>query len=71
MKKWQFLLLIIFLSSCIKDLQDTINKVSKTSTINWSPEIAIPLLYTDLGVDDIVEIKDDLIEHRVENDKSP
>ena len=70
MKKWQFLLLIIFLSSCIKDLQDTINKVSKTSTLNWSPEIAIPLLYTDLGVDDIVEIKDDLIEHRVENDKS-
>lgn len=70
MKKTWVLAILIFGTSCFSEIRDTINKTSNTTRISWAPEIAFPLLYSEVGIEDLVQAKGDLVDHRVENDKS-
>ncbi|MBT8326197.1 MAG: hypothetical protein KJP21_00655 [Bacteroidia bacterium] len=71
MKKILALLVVVMLfGSCIKEITDTIDKATKTNGVKWSPHIALPLVYSELKVTDILEETGDLKYIRVENDGS-
>ncbi len=63
-------IIALLLSSCIRDVSDLAQKASKTKSVSWSPEIAIPLVYSSLGMDDVVEVTDQYARSRTENDGS-
>lgn len=70
MNKWIFISIGLLLTSCIKDIHDTIDRISKTSEVEWTPEIALPLINSEMGIEHLVQLKGDLVEHRVESDGS-
>ncbi len=71
MKKILALLFVVMLfGSCIKEITDTIDKASKTNEVQWNPQIALPLVYSNLGITDILEETGDLKYVRVESDGS-
>ncbi|MEJ6751430.1 MAG: hypothetical protein QNL27_08840, partial [Bacteroidia bacterium] len=58
-KSLLFIVLVLFLGSCIKDITDTIEKGQKLSGIQWNPTIAVPLVYSRLGLQDVLnEVQD-------------
>ncbi|MBR9860885.1 hypothetical protein GYB22_09080 [bacterium] len=65
-----FLLLVIFLSACVKDILDTVDKASKIDGVKWNPTLAVPLVYADLGMDDVVKKTGDLKFVKKEDDRS-
>jgi len=48
-------LLIILISSCVKDITETLDKASKVNQVRWNPKIAIPLVYSDLSFRDLLD----------------
>ena len=62
------LLASILLSSCVKEILDTVDKVEKTSAVTWNPTLAVPLVYSTLGMKDILKTTEDLDLVRVESD---
>ena len=48
-------LLIFLISSCVKDITETLDKASKVSQVRWNPKIALPLLYSDLNFRDLLD----------------
>ncbi|MFT4876393.1 MAG: hypothetical protein ACI9AU_001392 [Bacteroidia bacterium] len=69
-KSLLFIVLVLFLGSCIKDITDTIEKGQKLSGIQWNPTIAVPLVYSRLGLQDVLNEVQDLEYVRVEADGS-
>lgn len=65
-----FIVLVLFLVSCIKDITDTIEKGQKLSGIQWNPTIAVPLVHSRLGLQDVLNEVQDLEYVRVEADGS-
>ena len=65
-----YVALVIFMSSCIKDIEETIDNVSNINKIRWNPTIAVPLIYSRLGVKDVMDEVEDFEFIRVENDGS-
>ncbi len=49
------LIIAVFFSSCIKEVTDTIDKTRKINSVTWSPELAIPLVYSHLRILDTAE----------------
>ncbi|MFY0642916.1 MAG: hypothetical protein JXR19_00460 [Bacteroidia bacterium] len=70
MKTWPLFVIALVMSSCLGNLKETIDKASKTQSLNWNPNIAVPLVYSSLNMQDIVEVTDKYAQHRVEDDKS-
>lgn len=70
MKKIFYGLIVLSLSSCFSEIRETIDKTSNTSSITWAPEIAFPLIYSELGIEDLIQAKGDLVDHRIESDRS-
>ena len=48
-------LLIILISSCVKDITETLDKASKVNQVRWNHKIAIPLVYSDLSFRDLLD----------------
>ena len=48
-------LLIFLISSCVKDITDTLDKASKVNQVRWNPKIALPLVYSDLNFRDLLD----------------
>jgi hypothetical protein len=48
-------LLIFLISSCVKDITETLDKASKVSQVRWNPKIALPLVYSDLNFRDLLD----------------
>ena len=69
-KSLLFIVLVLFLGSCIKDIRDTIEKGQKLSGIQWNPTIAVPLVYSRLGLQDVLNEVQDFEYVRVEADGS-
>ncbi|MDA7748302.1 hypothetical protein N8883_01520, partial [Bacteroidia bacterium] len=69
-KSLLFIVVVLFLSSCIKDITDTIEKGQKLSGIQWNPTIAVPLVYSRLGLQDVLNEVQDFEYARVEADGS-
>ena len=69
-KSLLFIVVVLFLSSCIKDITDTIEKGQKLSGIQWNPTIAVPLVYSRLGLQDVLNEVQDFEYVRVEADGS-
>ena len=69
-KSLLFIVLVLFLGSCIKDITDTIEKGQKLSGIQWNPTIAVPLVYSRLGLQDVLNEVQDFEYVRVEADGS-
>jgi len=59
---------VLILGSCISDITDTIDKAQKVKGIQWNPTIAVPLVYSRLGLKDVLDEVGDLEFVRVEND---
>ena len=47
--------IVILLSGCLKD---DFNKLSESE---WSPDLAFPIIYSDLGIEDIATQKDSTV----------
>lgn len=41
-------LISVTLAACVSDLRDTIDKMDNTTQVRWNPEIAIPLVYSNI-----------------------
>lgn len=63
-----FSVALVFLSSCISELVDTIDKAQKTSSVQWNPSLAVPLVYSSLGMKDIIGQLSGLSFLKVEDD---
>jgi len=50
--------LIFFLGSCISEITETADKISNVDAIKWNPTIAVPLIYSRLGVQDFLDEAD-------------
>ncbi|PCJ67728.1 MAG: hypothetical protein COA58_00915 [Bacteroidetes bacterium] len=61
---------VLFLGSCFTDITDTIDKSQRVNGIQWNPTIAVPLVYSRLGLKDVLEEVGDLEYIRVETDGS-
>lgn len=48
-------LLVFGAGSCMKDVDEFIDKVNRTNGAIWDPELAIPLINTRLTLDDVIE----------------
>jgi hypothetical protein len=69
MKKIIILVLsVLFLGSCIKEITDTVDKISNTDGVIWNPTIAVPLIYSKLGLDELFNQLGDLEFIRIEAD---
>lgn len=69
-KSLTLLVLVLFLGSCIKDITETLEKSEKLSGIQWNPAIAVPLIYSRLGLQDVLNEVQDVEYIRVESDGS-
>jgi len=49
------LFLILFATSCVKDITETFDKASKVNQVRWNPTIALPLVYSNLSFNDLIE----------------
>ena len=47
--------LIVFATSCVKDITETIDKASKVDKVRWNPTIAVPLVHSNLSFRDLLE----------------
>ncbi len=47
--------LLVFVTSCVKDITETIDKASKVNQVRWNPTIAVPLVYSNLSFRDLIE----------------
>jgi hypothetical protein len=48
-------ILIFLISSCVKDITETLDKASKVNQVRWNPKIALPLVYSDLNFRDLLD----------------
>lgn len=49
------LIVMISISACIKDNDFDYDKIAQSS---WNPDVAVPLIHSDLGIEDIIGISD-------------
>lgn len=55
--KYVFLITALFfgLSGCIRDLEESLDKINRVSNVKWSPEFAVPLVSSKLTLGDILK----------------
>jgi|TARA_B110000908_G_scaffold163023_1_gene209160 hypothetical protein len=47
--------MILLLGSCVSEITDTIEKVSNIDAVKWNPTIAVPLIYSRLNLQDLLD----------------
>ncbi len=50
-----FFSLTLFLSSCVNEILETVDKVKNTDGVVWNPSIALPLVYSDISLRDFMD----------------
>ena len=47
--------MILLLGSCVSEITDAVEKISNIDAVKWNPTIALPLIYSRLGLQDLLD----------------
>lgn len=62
--------MIVLLGSCISEITETVDKIQNVDAVKWNPTIAVPLVYSRLNLQDLLDEVNTDQYLRIENDGS-